>query len=81
MAVFCYCVREVEALGVLVEDDGCAKAVEEAYSPSSCLGPRPSLMSARASGVDLVCQPLSAWNFCMAAWVCASHAPVALPFR
>ena len=37
------------------------------------LGPRPSLMIARESGINLVCQPLSDWNFCMAASVASSQ--------
>ena len=39
--------------------------------PESWAGPRPSLMMARESGISLVCQPLSLWNFCMAASVCS----------
>jgi hypothetical protein len=45
------------------------------------LGPRPSLMMARESGTILVCQPLSACNFSIAAWVCASQWPLGSPER
>ncbi len=44
-----------------------------AYSPASCFGPSPSLISARESGVIFDCQPLSVWYFTMAACVSASH--------
>jgi len=47
----------------------------------SCWGPRPSLMRARESGVILVCQPLSAWSFSMAAADCASQTPEGSPVR
>ena len=38
-------------------------------------GPSPSLIKARESGVILVCQPLSACIFCIAAAVWLSHWP------
>ena len=47
----------------------------------SCAGPRPSLMMARESGINFVCQPLSLWNFCMAASVPVSQWPEASPER
>ena len=45
------------------------------------LGPRPSLMMARESGTSLVCQPLSACSFSIAAWVSASQWPLGPPVR
>lgn len=50
------------------EDAGVGAARLESWA-----GPRPSLMIARESGTNLVCQPLSLWNFCMAASVPASQ--------
>jgi len=47
--------------------------------PEAVLGPRPSLMMARESGTSLVCQPLSACSFSIAAWVSASQWPLARP--
>ena len=48
---------------------------------AGCVGPRPSEISARESGVSLVCQPWSAWYFCIAVSVCASHWPLGEPVR
>ncbi len=41
-----------------------------------CEGPSPSLMIARESGINLVCQPLSDWNFRMALSVAESQWPL-----
>src|SRR5277367_3409570 len=46
-----------------------------------CVGPRPSMMMARESGVSLVCQPWSAWYLSMAASVWESHCPLGVPSR
>ena len=58
--------------------DALAKEVVDA---ESCAGPRPSLIMARESGTSLVCQPLSLWNFCMAASVPESQWPEGSPVR
>ena len=42
----------------------------------ACDGPSPSLMMARESGINFVCQPLSAWNFCIADSVAESQWPL-----
>ena len=49
--------------------------------PEAVLGPRPSLMMARESGTSLVCQPLSACSFSIAACVSASQWPLGAPVR
>lgn len=58
-----------------------AEGVEVASPSLVVWGPRPSLMIARESGMSLVCQPLSPWNFCMAASVSLSQWPLASPVR
>ena len=45
------------------------------------LGPRPSLISARESGTSLVCHPLAAWSFSIAACVWVSQWPLGSPVR
>ena len=47
--------------------------------PEAVLGPRPSLIMARESGTSLVCHPLSACSFSIAACVCVSQCPLGSP--
>jgi hypothetical protein len=54
-------------------EDAPGAAAAEVPWPESWAGPRPSLMMARESGMSFVCQPLSLWNFCIAASVPASQ--------
>jgi hypothetical protein len=54
-------------------EDALEAAAAEVLWLESWAGPRPSLMMARESGISFVCQPLSLWNFCMAASVPASQ--------
>jgi hypothetical protein len=44
-------------------------------------GPSPSLISARESGTDLVCQPLAPWKRAKASFVDWSQLPVGSPAR
>jgi len=58
-----------------------AWGVRSAGIPGSGRGLDLSLMRARESGVTLDCHPLSVWYLAMAAWLRASHTPVASPVR